>query len=70
MIIMISFTNIIEGLNNCAILNYYNSKLNSIKNFKAKMDLGYTPNNYIYNSFLVKSGDPLPVNANFWFHEY
>ena len=67
---MISLTNIIEGFNNCAILNYYNSKLNSIKNYQAKMDLGYSPNDYIYKTLLMDSDIPVPVNANYWFHKY
>ena len=70
MIIMLSFINITEGFNNCGILNHYNSKLNSIKEKQARMDLGYNPNNYIYKTLLMESDEPLPVNANYWFHEY
>lgn len=67
---MLSLTKISEGFDNCGILNHYNSKLNSIKEKQARMDLGYNTNEYIYKSLLMESDEPLPVNANFWFHEY
>ena len=70
MIIILSFTNITEGYGNCGILNYYNSKLNSIKRKQTKMDLGYSSNDYIYKTLLMDSDIPLPVNANYWFHKY
>lgn len=70
MIIILSFTNITEGYDNCEILNYHNSKLNSIKDYPAKMDLGYNPNDYIYKTLLMDSDIPVPVNANYWFHKY
>ena len=69
-IIVILLKNIIEGYNNCAILNYHNTRLNIIKDSKMTMDLGYNPNDYIYKTLLMESDEPLPVNANYWFHEY
>lgn len=69
-ILVILLKNIIEGYNNCSILNYHNTRLNIIKDSKMTMDLGYNPNDYIYKTLLMESDKPLPVNANYWFHEY
>lgn len=70
MILMLSFTKISEGFDNCGILNYYNSRLANLKKKQTTMNLGYNSNDYIYKSLLMESDEPLPVNANFWFHKY
>lgn len=57
-----------ENFSNCPMKYYL--KQEQILNNNVRPMLGYNPNNYIYKTFLMESDEPLPVNANFWFHEY
>ena len=60
-----------EPFDNCKnISNIYNERLEYFKEKKSNLLLGYHPNNYIYKTLLMESDDPIPVNANYWFHEY
>ena len=57
-----------ESFSNCPMKHYLKQE-KILKNSVRPM-LGYNPNDYIYKTFLMESDEPLPVNANFWFHEY
>ena len=61
----------VENFENCSeIQNIYNSRLEYFKNNKHGLMLGYNPNDYIYKTLMMKSDDPLPVNANYWYNKY
>ena len=61
----------VENFDNCSeIQNIYNSRLEYFKNNKYGLMLGYNPNDYIYKTLMMKSDDPLPVNANYWYNKY
>ena len=60
-----------ENFDNCKNTpEIYKNVQEKIKKNTVRPLLGYTPNNYIYKTFIMKSDDPLPVNSNYWFHEY
>ena len=60
-----------ENFDNCSDCNeYYSNRLQDIQKRNLRPLLGYHPNDYIYKMLLMDSDEPLPVNANFWFHEY
>ena len=60
-----------ENFDNCSDCNeYYSNRLQDIQQINLRQLLGYHPNDYIYKTYLMESGEPLPVNANFWFHHY
>ena len=61
----------VENFENCSeIQNIYNSRLEYFKNNKHGLMMGYNPNDYIYKTLIMKSDDPLPVNANYWYNKY
>ena len=61
----------VENFENCSgIQNIYNSRLEYFKNNKHGLMMGYNPNDYIYKTLMMESDEPLPVNANYWFHKY
>ena len=62
-------TDVKETFKNCIEYAYYNN-LQVFKSNQGKMSLGYHPNDYIYKTLLMKSDDPLPVNANFFNNKY
>ena len=60
-----------ENFDNCSDCNeYYSNRLRDIQQINLRQLLGYHPNDYIYKMFLMDSDEPLPVNANYWFHKY
>ena len=60
-----------ENFDNCSDCNeYYSNRLQDIQQINLRQLLGYHPNDYIYKMFLMDSDEPLPVNANYWFHKY
>ena len=60
-----------ENFDNCKNTpEIYKKIQEKIKKNNVKQLLGYTPNNYIYKTLIMESDDPLPVNSNYWFHEY
>ena len=70
LLILKSFISV-EGYDNCTdIQNIFNSRLEHFKGEKHGLMLGYNPNDYIYKTLIMESDDPLPVNANYWFHKY
>ena len=60
-----------ENFDNCSDCNeYYSNRLQDIQQINLRQLLGYHSNDYIYKMFLMDSDEPLPVNANYWFHKY
>ena len=60
-----------ENFDNCYDCNeYYSNRLQDIQQINLRQLIGYHPNDYIYKMFLMDSDEPLPVNANYWFHKY
>ena len=62
---------LVENYDNCLDTpNIYNAQLERFKKAQNPLLLGYNPNDYIYKTLIMESDIPLPVNANYWFHEY